>query len=133
MPRAPPLATRQDIVERHLRGQTLAQIATDLGIAFVTVRALWRAFRDRGSDGLAIGYHACGSSTPAYPEVVLRRACRLKREHPKWGAGRIRVELLEHLEPSGDSWPCRVRDGFNEPGAATWFPSPRELWPARLP
>jgi len=100
MPRALPLATRQDIIERHLRGQTLAQIATDLGIPYVTVRALWRAFRNRGSDGLAIGYHACGSSTPAYPDAVRRRACRLRREHPKWGAGRIRVELLEHLEPS---------------------------------
>jgi transposase-like protein len=100
MPRAVHPDIRQEIVERHQRGQTLAQVAADLGIPYPTVRSLWRAFRDRGPDGLAIGYHACGSSTPAYPESVLRRACRLRREHPRWGAGRIRVELLEYLEPS---------------------------------
>jgi hypothetical protein len=99
MPRAVPAATRQDIVERHNRGQTLPQIAAELGLPFVTVRALWRAFRDDGPDGLVTGYHACGSATPAYPESVLRRACRLRRLHPRWGAGRIRVELLESLPP----------------------------------
>jgi Helix-turn-helix domain len=99
MPRAIPVATRQDLIERHLRGQPLPQIAAELGIPFDTVRDLWRAFRDGGADGLVVGYHACGGSTPAYPEAVLRRACRLKREHPGWGGGRIRVELLESLPP----------------------------------
>src|SRR5216684_8628934 len=99
MPRALPLPTRQDIIERHVRGQALTQIATELGIPYVTVRALWRAFRDRGADGLALGYHACGGSTPAYLETVFRRACRIKREHPGWGAGRVRVELLDSLAP----------------------------------
>lgn len=87
MPRAVPPATRQDVIERHLRGQTLPQIAAELGIPFDTVRDLWRAFRDGGPDGLATGYHACGSATPTYSEAVLRRACRLKREHSGWGPG----------------------------------------------
>lgn len=99
MPRAVSAATRQDIIERHLRGQSLPQIAAELAIPFDTVRDLWRAFRDRGADGLVVGYHACGSATPAYPDPILRRACRLKREHPGWGAGRIRIELLESLDP----------------------------------
>jgi hypothetical protein len=98
MPRAIPLTTRQEIVRRHLDGQTLVQIAIDLHLPFVTVRALWRGFRHRGEEGLAIGYRACGRSTPRHSEAVLRRACQLKRKHPTWGAGRVRVELLELLD-----------------------------------
>jgi hypothetical protein len=98
MPRAIPLTTRQEIVRRHLDGQTLAQIAIDLHLPSVTVRSLWRAFRHRGEEGLATGYRACGRSTPRHSEAVLRRACQLKRKHPTWGAGRVRVELLGLLD-----------------------------------
>jgi hypothetical protein len=94
MPRAIPLATRQEIVRRHRDGQALASIAVDLHIPSVTARALWRAFRDRGDAGLAIGYRVCGRPAPLHSPAVLQRACQLKRRHPTWGAGRVRVELL---------------------------------------
>jgi hypothetical protein len=140
MPRAIPLATRQDIIDRHVRGQALTEIAAELKIPYVTVRSIWRAFRDQGADGLVVGYHACGGSTPAYPDAVLRRACRIKREHPGWGAGRIRVELLESL--SADAIPStRVlqrafrRAGINKPRRSqrpSAIPrpasAPHELW-----
>ena len=100
MPRAIPLATRQEIVRRHLDGQTLAQIAADLHLPCVTVRALWRAFRRRGEEGLDVGYHQCGRSTPRHSGTILRRACQLKRKHPTWGGGRIRIELLKLLGPT---------------------------------
>jgi hypothetical protein len=98
MPRAIPLATRQEIVRRHRDGQALAAIAVDLHIPVVTVRALWRAFRDRGDAGLAIGYRECGRPAPLHSPAVLQRACQLKRKHPTWGAGRVRVELLGLLD-----------------------------------
>jgi len=100
MPRAIPLAIRQEIVRRHLDGQALARIAEELHLPWVTVRALWRRFRDRGDDGLDARYAECGRATPGHPQAVLRRACRLKREHPTWGAGRVRVELLGQLGPA---------------------------------
>ena len=140
MPRALPLAARQEIVERHHRGQTLAHIATELGIPYVTVRAIWRAFRDRGADGLVPGYHACGSSTPAYPQSIIRLACQLRRAHPRWGAGRIRLELLEHHKPATVP-SARVlqrafqRAGINRPRrrqrpvtALKQATAPHELW-----
>src|SRR5690242_16581562 len=140
MPRALPAATRQEIIERHLRGQTLRQVAAELALPFDTVRDLWRAFRDGGPDGLVVGYHACGSATPAYPDAVLRRACRLRREHPGWGAGRVRVELFESLGP-GDVPSVRVlqrafqRAGVNRPRrpqrprtVARSAAAPHELW-----
>jgi hypothetical protein len=94
MPRAVPYATRQEIVRRHLDGQTLLRIAADLHLPLATVRDLWRAFRDHGDDGLVIRDPACGRSTPGHHRHVLRRACQLKRRRPTWGAGRVRVELL---------------------------------------
>jgi hypothetical protein len=100
MPRAIPLDTRQEIVRRHLDGQTLSQIATDLHLPCVTVRALWRAFRRRGDEGLDVGYRHCGRSTPRHSGTVLRRATQLKRKHPTWGGGRVRVELHKLLDPT---------------------------------
>jgi transposase len=56
MPRALARAVRQEIVQRHLRGPALTQIAAELPLSYDTVRTLWRAFRDQGEDGLAIQY-----------------------------------------------------------------------------
>lgn len=116
MPRAIPLATRQEIVRRHLDGQALAQVAAALHLPCVTVRALWRAFRRRGEAGLAIGYGACGRSTPRHSAAVLRRACQLKRRHPTWGAGRIRVELLGTLDPALVPAPRTLQRAFQAEG-----------------
>lgn len=99
-PPAIPLATRQEIVRRHLDGQPLARIAADLHLPHGSARAIRRAFRRSGEAGLATGYHRCGLSTPRSTRAVLERACRLNRKHPTWGAGRIRVELLAALGPS---------------------------------
>lgn len=120
MPRAIPLVTRHEIVHRRLDGQTLGQIALDLHLPHVTVRALWRAFRRRGDAGLVIGYSACGRSTPGHSGLVLRRGCQLKRRHPNWGAGRVRVELLGLLEaglvPSTRTLQRAFqREGINQP------------------
>src|SRR5688500_3152808 len=78
MPRAIPYATRQEIVRRHLDGQTLLQIAAELRLPLAAVRDLWRAFRDRGDDGLAIRYHAPDRPGRRSHRAVLRRACQLK-------------------------------------------------------
>lgn len=123
MPRAIPYATRQEIVRRHLEGQTLLRIAAETHLPLATVRDLWRAFRDHGDDGLAIRYPACGRSTPGHHRDVLRRACQLKRRHPSWGAGRVRVELLgllaAALVPSARTLQRAFqREGVNRPRRA---------------
>ncbi|MDR3632381.1 MAG: helix-turn-helix domain-containing protein [Isosphaeraceae bacterium] len=116
MPRAIPAATRQEIVRRHLDGQTLKQIATDLHLPLVTVRSLWRAFRQRGEEGLAVAYHNCGRGTRRHCRTVLQRACQLKRKHPTWGAGRIRVELLGILDRSLVPSPRTLQRAFQGEG-----------------
>jgi Helix-turn-helix domain len=140
MPRALPTEIRLDIVRRHLAGQALPQIATELRLSHDTVRALWRAFRNHGEDGLATRYHACGRATPATPEVILDAACRFKHDHPTWGAGRIRLQLLQDLA-AGQVPSVRVlqrafqRAGVNRPRrsqrpptAVVRAPAPHEVW-----
>jgi transposase len=79
MPRAIAGETRRDIIRRHLDGQDLAQIATELRLSYDTVRTIWRLYRDRGEEGLATRYPSCGRSTPRSPEPILEAACRLIR------------------------------------------------------
>lgn len=93
MPRAVPVAVRQMIVERHVAGQSLPAIAAALALSPWTVRALWRRYRDGGEAGLTPHYAACGRAGPRLPAAVYAAALMLRRQHPGWGAGLIRLEL----------------------------------------
>jgi len=96
MPCPLPVPLRQEIVHRHQQGLPLTQIAADLAIPYGTVRNIWRLCRRRGLDGLAPNYHSCGRRVPPHIQELLRIACDLKREHPAWGAGLIRLQLRNH-------------------------------------
>jgi hypothetical protein len=116
MPRALPNETRMDIVRRHLNGQPLPQIASELRLSQDTVRALWRASRDHGEGGLALRDHACGQATPSTPEPILDAACQLKHDHPTWGAGRIRLELLRDFASAQIPSPRVLQRAFQRAG-----------------
>src|SRR5262245_53967603 len=96
MPRAIALALRQVIVQRHLHGEPLTAIAEDLQMAFATVRKLWRRYRDRGDKGLTTDYDKCRVPAAARRHPLVDAGCDLKRQHPTWGAGLIRLELRRH-------------------------------------
>jgi transposase InsO family protein len=104
MPRALPMATRKEIVRRRQEGQALVTIAAELQLAYSSVRQIARLYRSRGEDGLTPCYQNC--ARPAEPDhaAILQRACELKRLHPTWGAGLIRIELskifITHYIPS---------------------------------
>ena len=95
MPRAYPVDLRQAIVGRHRAGASLAAVAHEFDLSPWTVRTIWRRWRDRGDDGLVPDYAACGRPGPRYPGEVHAAALALRRDHPGWGAGLIRVELAE--------------------------------------
>jgi hypothetical protein len=48
MPRAIPVPVRRAIAERRRAGQALTTIALELGLAYGTVRHLWRRYRRHG-------------------------------------------------------------------------------------
>jgi transposase len=94
MPRALPFPQREQIVQRHQQGETLAAIAQNLKVKYRTVRQWWRRFREQGEAGLKTHYDHCGPQAPRAAPAVHQAALTLKREHPPWGAGLIRLELL---------------------------------------
>jgi transposase len=96
MGRAVSIPQRQAIFERAQRSHRAEEIAADLGLRPETVRKLIRRFRTRGLAGIAPGYVRCGSNQTkrANPDLI-GVATQLRRDHPTWGAGLIRVILAE--------------------------------------
>lgn len=88
-------AERVEIVERHLAGESLDNIAQSLDLNIYTVRHWWRVYRDGGWPALepvpkgppAVG--ALGRFDPLVKYVALR----LKREHPAWGTPISRLHM----------------------------------------
>ena len=104
MPAPIPVPVRRAIWRRHLRGQAPAAIAANLGLASRTVRHLLRCWQRHGPEALAPRY--AGAGRPLSPEAAaLRdRARQLRREHPTWGAGLLRLVLRR--EHPGAAVPC---------------------------
>jgi hypothetical protein len=98
MPRPVPLPLRQAIWTRSRDGQDALTIAEALGLPPRTVRRLLGRFRSEGRGPLAPSYGRCGAATSKLPESLLQAALGLRREHPSWGAGLIRV-MLHRLLP----------------------------------
>lgn len=95
MPRAVSVAIRQVIVERHERGETLQAVADDMELSLWTVRSIWRRYREQGEAGLKPDYENCGRKGVRSARLVYRGTIWLKRAHPKWGAGLIRLLVAE--------------------------------------
>jgi transposase len=93
MPRPIPVPIRQAMFRLWQKGRSARQIAESLGLPCSTVRRLLLRFRLHGTDGLSPDYwHP--SVPQAVPSEPLQTAMSLRREHPTWGAGLIRVQLL---------------------------------------
>ena len=104
MPRPIPVPIRQAMFRLWQKGYGTRQIAESLGLPCSTVRRLLQRFRLHGTDGLSPDYwHP--SVPEAAPSELVETAMSLRREHPTWGAGLIRVQLL--LEAPGRPVPSR--------------------------
>lgn len=96
MPRALSVPLREEIVERHRRGETLASVAGEMALPYYTVRKVWRYHARRGS--LQPRYDRCGRPGVRSSRWAHRSALWLKRRHPRWGAGLI-LTLLRERRP----------------------------------
>lgn len=73
----------------------LREIAARFQLSPKTVRRLLARFEQEGEGGVMPHYDQCGRPQAIASELV-EEVCRTRREHPRWGAEMIRLELAEH-------------------------------------
>ena len=93
MPAPVPFAIRQAIARRHQRGETPAAIARALGRPVRTVQHLVARGRRQGAAALVPAYPRGERPRPRAAARARDQAVGLRRDHPTWGAGLIRLFL----------------------------------------
>jgi transposase len=131
MPRALPVPVRELIAARIRGGEPIAAVAADLGLAYDTVRTIWRRYRDGGADALVPDYARCGRTGIRGPRLIHRAACWLRRRHPTWGAGLIRAKLVDRYPDAHVADERTLRTWFAAAGLTRPSPPPREAPPPR--
>ena len=96
MPPPIPVPVRQLIIQRAKQGQSAGLIASSLGLASRTVRRLVQRVRRQGPNALATSYPRRPYSHPPQFRALVEEALQLRRAHPTWGAGLVRVLLRRH-------------------------------------
>jgi transposase len=94
MPRALSFPYREEIVRRHQAGEPLSTVAQSLHVPYATAKKWWGRYRAHGEAGLQSGYPDCGPQGARTAPAVQQAALALRQEHPTWGAGLIRLQLL---------------------------------------
>src|SRR5215831_2833943 len=93
MPHPIPLPVRQVIAQRAEQGQSAGLIARSLGLVSRSVRQLLQRLRIQGHNALLTSYPGRAYPHPPQFRTLLKEALQLRREHPTWGAGLVRVML----------------------------------------
>lgn len=104
-------AEKEHIYRGKLRGQTLVEVAAEVGCSLACARKWWRVSRDRGLAGLATvrrGRRPSGMLSHFVPEVAAV-ALAYKQAHRRWGAGRVLVEMKGDPRLSELALPQRSR------------------------
>ena len=102
---------RDQIYRRKQAGETLKEIAQAMGLSISCVRKWWRRGRDQGATGLVErkrGRKTQGSLS-RFSLEVREASLKLKREHKRWGANRVLIELSQDSQLAGMKLPSRSR------------------------
>ncbi len=86
---------RLDAVRAVLGGATVTEVAAAVGVSRVSVHAWLRRYLTEGVTGLADRSHRPRSCPHQASDAVAVRVAEMRRTHPRWGAKRIRMELLK--------------------------------------
>ena len=85
---------RLDAVRAVLGGAQVTEVAAAVGVSRQTLHEWLTRYLLEGVGGLADRSHRPQSCPHATPESVRVRVAEMRRQHPRWGAKRIRMELL---------------------------------------
>lgn len=94
-----------------LKGQTLPELAAEVGCSVECARKWWRVGRERGLEGLRAPRRGrgCTGTLSQFDPRVAEQALTYKRAHRRWGADRVLVELDQQPELKGLALPGRSR------------------------
>lgn len=95
MPAAIAVSVREEIVRRRQGRETFRQIADDLQVSYNATRRIWAQFQREGQ--VKPHYERCRPPARRKAERLYEQAVALRRLHPSWGAGLIRLELSEQF------------------------------------
>lgn len=98
MRQALPSALRQEIVSLGQSGKTYRQIREQLHVGYATSKNIWYTYQKQAEAGLQPRYANCGSRTKRSAANMYRLVLWLKRLHPSWGAGHMRIGLLSRYD-----------------------------------
>jgi transposase InsO family protein len=86
---------RLDAVRAVLAGARVTEVAASLGVSRQSVHGWLARYLVEGVPGLADRSHRPHGSPQQATGVVEVRVAEMRRQHPRWGAKRIRMELLK--------------------------------------
>ena len=101
---------RLDAVRAVLAGASVTEVATQVGVSRQSVHTWLGRYLSEGIGGLADRSSRPGSCPHQSPGQVERMVIELRREHPRWGAKRIRLELLR----AGPAWHAAEMPGGSQ-------------------
>jgi transposase len=87
---------RLDAVRAVLAGASVTEVAAAVGVSRVSVHAWLQRYLLEGVAGLADRSHRPRSSPLQASDEVSVVVAEMRRRHPRWGAKRIRMELLKN-------------------------------------
>jgi len=93
MPHPIPLPLRHVILQRAKQGQNATLIARSLNLVCRTVRHLLQRVRVEGEEAVAPAYPSRTYPHTRQFRALVEEALKLRRKHPTWGAGLVRVVL----------------------------------------
>jgi putative transposase len=84
-------------IGRPLEGEKMAPLCREFGISRVTGYKIFNRYKDCGLDGLNDRSRAPYRQANRLPYQVERTILGIKKEHPSWGARKIRDKLIREF------------------------------------
>jgi transposase len=119
---------RLDAVRAVLDGADVVEVAARVGVHRATVHRWVARYLTGQLAGLADRSHRPRSSPRQAAEAVEVAVAEMRREHPRWGSRRIRLEMLRSSRGlfAKTRCPCGVK--FSYPSMpSTWRTAGREI------
>lgn len=89
-----PMDERLKFIARLLEGEKMAALCREFGISRVTGYKIFNRYKDTGLDGLHDRSRRPYRHANKLPFQIERTILQIKKEHPTWGAPKIREKLI---------------------------------------